>query len=162
MKARLLVLLVGFALLTLLLNPYPAAEAQSKITYAKLSPWVIEHTQDGQTAEFLVVLNEQADLSGAEQLETKEEKGRFVYNVLMDKAQATQKPLLDWLKANGIEHRSFYIVNMVWVKGDLKVALALAARPEVARIEGNPLIHNRPLLPEAMPEGQPSAIAAIE
>jgi subtilisin family serine protease len=162
MKARLLALLVGVALLTLLVNLYPSAEAQSKAAYAKLSPWVIEHTQDGQTAEFLVVLSEQADLSGAEQLETKEEKGRFVYNVLMDKAQATQKPMLDWLKANGVEHQSFYVVNMVWVKGDLKAALALAGRPEVARIEGNPLIHNRPAFPEAVPTREPSVIEAIE
>ncbi|MFL6215134.1 MAG: S8 family serine peptidase [Blastocatellia bacterium] len=162
MKARLFAVLVGLALLTLLMNLYPPAEAQSKIAYAKLSPWVIEHTQGGQTAEFLVVLNEQADLSGAEPLETKEEKGRFVYNVLIDKAQATQKPMLEWLKANGIEHQSFYVVNMVLVKGDLKAALALAARPEVARIEGNPLIHNQPALPEATPMRQPNLIEAVE
>src|SRR5690349_2280752 len=120
MKARLFAVLVGLALLTLLMNVYSPAEAQSKIAYAKLSPWVIEHTQNGQAAEFLAVLTEQADLSGAEQFETKEEKGRFVYNVLIEKAQATQKPMLEWLKSNGVEHQSFYIVNMVWVKGDLK------------------------------------------
>jgi serine protease AprX len=162
MKARLFAVLVGLALLTLLMNFYSPAEAQSKVAYAKLSPWVIEHTQNGQATEFLVVLTDQADLSGAEQFETKEEKGRFVYNVLMEKAQATQQPMLDWLKSNGVVHQSFYIVNMVWVKGDLKVALALAARPEVARIEGNPLIHNRPAPPEATPIRQPSAIEAVE
>ncbi len=88
------------------------------------------------------MLADQADLSAAESLPTKEEKGWYVYRTLYDKAQATQKPLLKWLKANSIEHRSFYIVNMIWVKGDLNVALTLAARPDVGRIDGNPVIHN--------------------
>ncbi|HKP13722.1 MAG TPA: S8 family serine peptidase [Blastocatellia bacterium] len=162
MKTRLLAVFVGFALSTLLMNGFPPAQAQNQNAYAKLSLWVIEHTADGQAAEFLVVLSEQADLSGAEQFETKEEKGRFVFNALLDKAQATQGPMLDWLKANGVEHRSFYVVNMVWVKANLKVALALAARPEVARVEGNPLIHNQPIVTEASPALQPNAVETVE
>src|ERR1041385_8235242 len=31
---------------------------------------------------------------------------------------------------------------MLWVKGDLGLALELAARSDVARVEGNPVIHN--------------------
>ena len=45
-----------------------------------------------------------------------------------------------------IEHRSFYIVNAILVKGSREVAQALAARPDVARIEGNPQIQNDALL----------------
>jgi serine protease AprX len=109
---------------------------------AKLAPWVLEHTQNGKQAEFLVVLADQADLSGASLLPTRIEKGRFVYNALWNKAQQTQKPLLDWLLASKIEHHSYYLVNMIWVRGNLDVAMNLAARDEVARIEGNPEIHN--------------------
>jgi len=118
--------------------------------FAKIDPWVLDETAKGP-AEFLVVLNDQADLSGAEALRTKEEKGWYVYKALYDKAQATQKPLLDWLKANSIEHRSFYIVNMIWVKGNRDVALTLAARQDVGRIDGNPVIHND--LPRPSPGG---------
>ena len=46
------------------------------------------------------------------------------------------------LRSKGIPHRSFYIVNMIWVKANLALATELAARPDVARIEGNPVIHN--------------------
>ena len=42
----------------------------------------------------------------------------------------------------GIEHRSFYIVNAVLVKGSQEIAETLAARPDVARVEGNPHIKN--------------------
>ena len=56
----------------------------------KIAPWVIEHTANGQQAEFFVVLADQADLSGAAALTTKTEKGRYVYEALRNKSQATQ------------------------------------------------------------------------
>jgi hypothetical protein len=37
----------------------------------------MEHTANGQQAEFFVVLRDQADLSVAANLQTKAEKGRF-------------------------------------------------------------------------------------
>ena len=164
MKTRSLAVLIGCALSILLVNLQPPAQAQDQNAFAKLAPWVVEHTKDNQAAEFLVVFGEQADLSGAAQLATKEEKGNFVFKALLNKAQATQGPTLDWLKANGIEHQSFYIVNMILVKGTLDVALALAARPEVARIEGNPLIHNQLIVNSnaASPVRQPNVVEAIE
>ena len=114
--------------------------------HLKIAPWVLEHTANGQKAEFFVVLTDQADLSGASTLTTKIEKGRYVYDALRNKSQATQTPVLQWLRERGIEHRSFYIVNAVLVKGSREVAEALASRQDVARIEGNPHIQNS--LPE--------------
>ena len=108
----------------------------------KIAPWVMENTANGQEAEFFVVLADQADLSGAANLQTKAEKGRYVYNSLLNKSQTTQGPILQWLRDRAIEHQSFYIVNAILVKGTRQVAEALAARPDVARIEGNPRIHN--------------------
>ena len=102
----------------------------------------MEHTVNGQEAEFFVVLADQANLSPAASLATKAEKGRFVYQTLQAKAQTTQNSILQWLRDRGLEHRSFYIVNAILVKGNRQVAEALAARPDVARVEGNPLIHN--------------------
>src|SRR5437899_261865 len=109
---------------------------------SKIAPWVTEHTANGQQAEFFVVLADQADLSGAASLGTKGEKGRFVYNTLLTKSQATQEPILQWLREGGIEHQSFYIVNAILVKGNRQIAETLAARPDVARVEGNPRVHN--------------------
>src|SRR5262245_30724456 len=51
----------------------------------KISSWVTEHTANGQQAEFFVVLADQADLSAAANLQTKFEKGRFVYSTLSNK-----------------------------------------------------------------------------
>src|SRR5213594_2869036 len=114
----------------------------SRITTDKIAPWVMEHTVNGQRAEFFVVLADQADLSGAANLQTKAEKGRYVYNTLLNKSQTTQGPILQWLRERGVEYESFYIVNGILVKGSRENAEALASRPDVARVEGNPVIHN--------------------
>ena len=115
----------------------------------KIAPWVMEHMANGQEAEFFVVLADQADLNPAVSLPTKAEKGRFVYQALQNKAQTTQGSILQWLRERSIEHQSFYIVNAILVKGTLQVAEALAARPDVARVEGNPHIQNQ--LPQPGP-----------
>src|SRR5262245_6840247 len=118
----------------------------------KIAPWVMEHTANGQQAEFFVVLANQADLGPAASLQTKAEKGRFVYSTLLNKAQTTQGPILQWLRERGLEHRSFYIINAILVTGTRQVAEALAARPDVARIEGNPHIQNHFPQPEVVDE----------
>ncbi|MEK6299481.1 MAG: S8 family serine peptidase [Acidobacteriota bacterium] len=163
MKFRLLAILVLVASMFASAHSSAAGLQQpNRLTSAKIATWVLEHTADGKEAEFLVVLADQADLSAAEKLTTKEEKGWFVYKTLYEKARATQRPILDWLEANGVEHRSYYIVNMIWVKGKIDVAAALAARADVARIDGNPVIHNN--LPQPAPQEKvtPAAIEAVE
>jgi serine protease AprX len=130
----------------------------------KIAPWVVEHTAYGQQAEFFVVLADRADLSPAANLPTKTEKGRFVYQTLLENAQRTQGPILQWLRERNIEHQSFHIVNAILVKGTRQIADALAARPDVARVEGNPRIQNQLPQPEAVDEsptasgGRPATI----
>ena len=130
----------------------------------KIAPWVTEHTANGQQTEFFVVLTDQADLSQAATLTTKAEKGRYVYNTLWNKSQTTQGPILQWLRERGLEHRSFYIINAILVKGSREIAEALAARPDVARVEGNPHIQNSLPQPGPAEQGplQPGAPTTVE
>jgi hypothetical protein len=60
-------------------NAFHAMPAQ------KIAQWVMEHTANGHQAEFFVVLADQADLSPAANLPTKTEKGRFVYQTLLER-----------------------------------------------------------------------------
>src|SRR6267142_7160540 len=121
-KLRVLLgVLLCFSAITLVLFALGKASAQPRTVSApasKIAPWVMEHTANGQQAEFFIELADQADLSGAANLPTKAEKGRFVYQTLLEKAQTTQRPILEWLRDRNIEHRSFYIVNAILVKGD--------------------------------------------
>src|SRR6266403_5640002 len=134
------------------------------MTATKIAPWVMEHTANGQQAEFFVVLADQGDLGGAAALPTKNETGRYVRDVLWNKSQTTQGPLLQWLSERGLEHQSFYIVNAILVKGSREIAEMLAARPDVARIEGNPQIRNPIPQPDAIVEApsQPQTPETIE
>ena len=128
---------VAFLALTCTLAP-AASAAVSPEALAKVTPWVLARTEAGAEAEFLVVLAAQADLSGAASLPTKAEKGRFVRDALWSTARASQAELLAELRARGVAHRPYYIVNVVWVRGGRDLALELAARPDVRRVEGNP------------------------
>jgi len=114
-----------------------AASVPASVAEAKIAPWVLAHAA-GAPVEFLVVLTEQADLSGADALATKPEKGRYVFDQLRQMAQASQGPLRAALDKKNVDYRAFYIVNAVWVRGDVVLARTLAARADVARIDGNP------------------------
>src|SRR4029077_2827051 len=130
----------------------------------KIAPWVVAQTANGQQAEFFVVLADQADLSEAAALRTKAEKGRFVHDVLWNKSQTTQRSILRWLRERRVEHRSFCIVNAILVKGTREIAQVLAARPDVARVEGNPHIRNDIPQPASAVEtsSQPKVPAMVE
>lgn len=91
-------------------------------------------------SEFIVLLSEQADLSAAENLKTKLEKGEFVYHQLTEVANRTQGPLVELLTSMEAQYRSFWIANMIWVRGDLSVLSTMAKRNEVAQIYANPQV----------------------
>jgi serine protease AprX len=106
----------------------------------KVDPRVIETAEASDSAEFLVYLNEQADLSGAAVLATKQEKGAYVFNALTEVASRTQKPLLDTLREWGVAYQSFWVANMIWVSGDLTILQEIADRPDVAYVHANPKV----------------------
>ena len=122
----------------------------------KVAPWVIQHTAGGKQVEFMIILTDQADLSGAAVMQTKVAKSRFVRDALWSKKEATQTPVLKWLDEHQLEHRSFYIVNAIWVKGRYEDALALASRSDVARVEGNPQVTRYPGQRESRPRTFPA------
>lgn len=160
---RVLIVAIFIGLLLMATSSVGVARfSQPRTVYDKIAPWVLDNTANGEAAEFLVVLADQADLRAADKLPTKIEKGRYVYKTLYDKAQATQGPILKWLEERGIEHRAYYIVNLIWVKADRETALALAARSDVAQLEGNPHVRSIPE-PISVPEpAAPDSPAAVE
>ena len=145
-------------------SPASGQHVESNVFHLKIAYWVLEHTANGQQAEFFVVLTDQTDLRPAATVATKAEKGRYVHDALRKKSQETQGPILRWLRERGIEHRSFYIVNAILVKGGREIAEALAERPDVARVEGNPRIRNVLPQPDGVVEAssQPQRPATIE
>lgn len=99
----------------------------------KVDASVLSKASTGET-EFLIYMDKQADLSGAEALLSKEAKGEYVYRQLTEIAQATQPVVRQTLQSFGTEFRSFWVTNAIWAKGNLAVVQALALRPEVGYI----------------------------
>ncbi len=107
---------------------------------AKIDPWVRQTTTNSGETEFLLYLRERADISDAQQFNTKVEKGQFVYQQLRENAAHSQAPLVKYLKAAGVEHRPYWIVNMIWVRGNAELVEKLAKRADVERIYANPRV----------------------
>ena len=106
---------------------------------SKVDPAVLAAAVDGPV-EFLVFLAEQADLSAAAGLATKIERGRYVYATLSALAERSQAPLRRELARRGVEHRPFWVANMLWVAGGAEVIQELAERGDVAHLYANPSI----------------------
>jgi subtilisin family serine protease len=102
----------------------------------KVDAAVLEAAALGET-EFLIYLAGQADLSGGVALQTKEEKGAYVYAQKTAVARDTQPAVAAALDFLGAPHRSFWIVNMIQARGDLAVLQAIASRPDVAAVYEN-------------------------
>ncbi|CAN5394720.1 hypothetical protein BH10CHL1_BH10CHL1_12700 [soil metagenome] len=95
---------------------------------------------------FLVVLQDQVNAQrvlarAGVTAATRQAKADLLYAELTATAQRTQAPLRAWLDAQGIAYQSFYIINMLEVKGDAGVVAALRQRPEVSRLVANPFVH---------------------
>lgn len=104
--------------------------------------------------EFLVFLTEQADLSEASALQTKQEKGTYVFNKLTETARRTQPAVIRDLVFRGVAYRSFWVANMLWVRGDLSVIQAMAQRADVAHVYANPQVKLQVPQPKAVKSPQ--------
>ncbi|MGB0388646.1 MAG: S8 family serine peptidase [Ardenticatenaceae bacterium] len=120
--------------LLILLSP-PAATAETFLE--KVDGRVLEDTEDEQTAHFLVILKEQADVSGAADLRTKEEKGAYVTNLLRETAARTQPAVTGELDKLRASYRTYWISNMIAVKGDRQAVEAMARHQAIAKVGTN-------------------------
>lgn len=116
------------------LPPALAQQRPARISQA------LQHELEGAAGpvSFLVILSDQLALpaGSGDSLARRQ----ALYRALTAHARRTQAGLHGWLEQQGVRYRAYYLVNMVEVKGDLALANALAARPEVARLARNPAV----------------------
>ncbi len=104
---------------------------------SKFEPGVRDQLQSGN-ADFFVLMAEQADLSPAADLQTKQEKGQFVFKTVVDTSNRTQADLKAYLDQQGVQYTSYYVANAILVKaGNLGLANEIAGRKDVAQILAN-------------------------
>jgi serine protease AprX len=135
----------------------PAADLGIHVTpdwASKVDAWVLQTAQEQGETEFLISLSSQADLSGANLRKTRLEKGEYVVSTLREHAARTQAPLLAELNRLGLEHRAYWITNVIWVRGDLADIQRLALHPDVARLYANPRVQLEMPEPAALPAAE--------
>lgn len=115
-------------------------QGNEKIFLQKAKPDLVKAFQDGKN-EFWIVFDEQADVSAAKYLSTKEEKGEYVFKQLTETAERVQAKFLPLLKSKATSYQQFWIANSIYVKGDIVLAKEIAAYQEVKELLPNPTLH---------------------
>ena len=106
---------------------------------------------------FLIILEEQADLSAAYVIPDREARLQYVYGTLVETAARTQAPLRDQLDELGVPYRPYYVINMIRVDGRRWLMRRFERQPGVAQVILNPDVR---LYPHTIPlpggmEGEP-------
>jgi serine protease AprX len=104
---------------------------------SKIDPRLAADLSHKTEVEFLVLLKQQGDLSATAAMIDKDERGRFVYETLTAVAEQSQAPIRKLLDARGIEHQSYWVSNLIRVRGNSDLARWLAQRQDVARLYSN-------------------------
>lgn len=104
----------------------------------KIDAALLTQAYSQQSVEFIILMQEQFDVSAAKNLKTKQEKGNFVFKMLQSTAQKSQASINQILEEQAIFYRSFYVVNAIYAKGDVELVEILAKRADVAKIMANP------------------------
>jgi subtilisin family serine protease len=107
---------------------------------SKVDKELLINIKPSDKIEFIVLMKEQADVSAAKLLKTKEEKGQYVFTKLKATAARTQQPIIDLLNESDVIFKNFYLVNSIWVWGTIADVELLAKLPEVEKITVNPHI----------------------
>lgn len=116
---------------------------------AVVSPELLAEVATGTRTGFMVYLRERADLSRGVGTDA-DLRARTVFSRLTETATHSQRTLRATLDASKAPYESFWIANAVRVEGDRALVAAIAALPEVERIEPSrsyPLLRPEPVSP---------------
>lgn len=123
---------------------------------ASIDPGLADRLDRDGSADFFIVLADQADLTSAARQTGKAAKGRDVLDALQRHAEVSQRELRAQLTAVGAEYRPFHIANAIYVaRSDRALADRLAASAGVAA-----LVPNRTMQLDAPPIGAAAAAEA--
>ncbi|MBP6693139.1 MAG: S8 family serine peptidase [Xanthomonadales bacterium] len=115
----------------------------------KLSPEVRLAAAAGRPVEVLITVAGDAGLARTPPAGEHAQKVATAGQRLRDTAARAQAGLLEDLESRAIEHRAFWVANVVWARAGLAELERIAGRDDVLRIDGNPVVRNRLPQPEA-------------
>jgi len=133
----------------------PSAASPQQVP-ENVDPELLDVLSREGSADYVVEMAEQADLSAAYSIADWDERGWYVYETLKETAARTQVPVITYLENYGLSYQSFFAGNEVIVFGGaLRSIETLAALPGVAWIRAprtatiEPLEKDRTIITEA-------------
>jgi len=121
--------------------------------------WVVAGKPGFHNDGFIILMKEQADLSGAAQIDDPVARRAFVYQALVDTADGSQAPIRARLEAEGLAYRRYYLQNVIRVDGHRWRTRDFADLTGVAGVVPNPNVRPYPIhtavgiLPDVQGEG---------
>ncbi|HWR64665.1 MAG TPA: S8 family serine peptidase, partial [Bellilinea sp.] len=133
------------AMLTGLRLPHPAA-AQVIQPNPRVEQKLLDELQANGSADFVIEMAEQADLSAAYAISDWNERGQYVVDTLKATADRSQKGVRGQLERQGARYTAYFASNVVVVRGGSQRALeAVANLPEVARVRAPIMVRLEPV-----------------
>ncbi|MGI5836873.1 MAG: S8 family serine peptidase, partial [Chloroflexota bacterium] len=117
--------------------------------------------------QLFVILRDQPDLTQAYSIADRDQRTRYVYETLVNNAEASQSRVRGVLDRFGIGYRPYYLVNALEVDAGPIARLYLSLQPEVDRVLDSPRLRPLPEPPsastgsESPPTGPAWSVAAI-
>jgi serine protease AprX len=108
------------------------------------SVWVFAGEPGFHDDGFIVMMEEQADLSAAYDIADPFARRAYVYEMLVQTAEKTQAPVRARLEELGLSYRPYYLVNMIRVEGHHRQREEFASLPGVAYVMVNPNVRPYP------------------
>jgi subtilisin family serine protease len=136
-----LIILVGL----LVAWQYPQENDQWK---NKITPSLLSELEAGNTTDFIILMNDQADVSKSRHYHNKLKKGTFVYQKLKDHAKNSQRDVVKFLGDRNVPVKSFFIVNAIYTKGNLELVRTLAMRTDIGEIQANSKVYVEEVVPD--------------
>ena len=110
----------------------------TSIEVEKISPNLIKQAaNETSNLDFILILNNQADLSAASTKTSKTSKGTYVLSQLQTTATQTQTGLVEYLNQQNMPFQSFYVVNAIQTTGNIDQLMTIAQFPTVKKIIAN-------------------------
>jgi subtilisin family serine protease len=110
---------------------------------------------------FLIIMEEEADLSQAATITDREERLRAVRQALIETAERSQAGVRAELNARGVPYRPYYVMNMIRVDGHRWLMGRFEDQPGVAAVILNPNVREYPSrMP--LPYGGGSATGGVQ
>jgi len=130
----LILLLIGF-----LFSPQSGFSSQVN-TKTFVDPVLADILEHNDFVDCLITFDKKANVYPARFLNTKEEKGQFVFDALQKIRDESQGAVLKYLDQENVVYNSFYVVNAIAAKLNMQQILRIAEYTEVKAIAYNPSV----------------------